>query len=137
MNNYTRIAERISDVRLLLNNVSLNTDNVTDKTILSNYYELVEFVVDNFEIPDTHVNYITDSLKVSSSGKSEIINELKYNYANTEGYFGIEIPLRGIESFFNWATDKEKEIEFEKIQKVKYLVSKLHSDIGNKYFQNP
>lgn len=95
MNTYNRIAERISDVRLLLNNVSLNTDNVGDKTILSNYYELVEFVVENFEIPNTHVNYIADSLKVSSSGKSKIVSELKHNHANTEGYFGIEIPLRG------------------------------------------
>lgn len=70
-----------------------------------------------------------NSLKVSSSGKSEIINELKYNHAKTKGHFGIEVPLRGIESFFNWATDKDKEIEFEKLLKVKYMVSKLHSSL--------
>jgi hypothetical protein len=129
MENYQILSNQISDIRLLLNRADLNTN--TDIAILNAYEELAFYVISNFELPGSHLQYILSSLgKLTSATKDTMISEIISKHKSIQGAFDIEIPLRAIESYYSWG--RPDNIDLEKLIEVKYLIAKLHSLVGDK-----
>lgn len=116
MNN---IANRLSEIRLY--NLNFNTEE--NRELIDAFYELGEFVIKNFKIPTTHIDYINKHLEISGV---DIHSEFILKYQNYKGWYNIELPLRAIECYFLWCKEDISEYELKTLKKLKFLISKLH-----------
>jgi|GEM_PF-2537948 len=128
MEDYQIIASQIGDIRFNLNRIGLKLPE--NATILKAFEELSIYVIKNFEIPGTHIDYIFECLDMAKvENSSSMIDELISINKSIEDRFAIEIKLRAIESYFSWG--RPSEIELEKLVTLKYLIAKLHALIGD------
>lgn len=127
MEEYQIIATRIAEIRLLLNRGYLELP--TDKPILDAHEKLTLFVIDNFELPNSHRDYIYKSFEIEDRS-ADLANEIRKKNKLLKGDFAIELQLRGVEAYFSWG--KPKDITLQDLISSKYLISKLHGLVGDK-----
>ena len=121
MKDYEIIASQIQDVRFILE----GTNFVLPKhsNILNVFEKLSKYVIKNFNLPMSHKDYILKSLGLDISIKIDsICEELQKKHQNISDYFEIKIPLRAIETYFNYG---RPEIELKKLIVLKYLIAEL------------
>lgn len=125
--NYNIIAESISAIRPLLKqqNSSIPEDNL----IVDAYEELAIFIISNFPTPTAHVEYILQSLDLPEN-TINLLAALESKLKNIKGNFSLELPLRALEVYFSFG---KPDIDVEIIDKLKYLISKLHHLAGENY----
>lgn len=127
-NDYLEYVRGIAELRLLLLRVDLKLPE--DKLLLEAYEKLAIYVIQNFDIPGSHTDYIRNSFKVENCDTSDILMAgIIERNKKIKDHFSIEIPLRGVEVFFSYGKPK---IEAFQHKKLKYLIAKLHSLIGDK-----
>jgi hypothetical protein len=129
MEDYQIIESQISDVRLILGRVQLELPE--DNSILDAFENLAVFVTEKFKIPASQKKLVYDNLGIDYS-VFDISNEIIKNNTKLNGYFSLELKLRGIGCIFSWV--KPENIELQDLIKLKYLIAKLHALIGDKIF---
>ncbi len=130
MTNNNLIANSISSIRLIAKNIDLNDKK--DQDIFLSFKELSKFVFENFHIPSTHLDYVTDSYK----NRNRVLNSSIEDFIDESGnLYNIDLPLRAIEVIFSFMKKEDEVEDIHKLKKVRYLISKLHHYVGRKYFE--
>lgn len=128
MENYRLIAQQIADIRLLLNRTHFNIDE--DKPVLDAYEDLAVFVTENYDLPDSHKNYIYDRFEIEQNHIGSLADQIRAKNKTIASGFNIEYAMRAVESFFSWG--RPKNMELENLISLKYLIAKLHGLVGDK-----
>ena len=131
MTNNNLIANSIFSILSIAKSIDLNDKK--DQDIFLSFKDLSKFVFENFYIPLTHLDYVTDSYKnrnrvLNSSSIQNFIDEFGNEY-------DIGLPLRAIEVMFSFAEKEDEVDDVHKLIKIRYLISKLHHYVGRKYFE--
>jgi len=132
MENYRFIAQQIFDIRFILNAIGLEKPD--DKPILEAFENLAIFVIENFEIPSSHKEYINENLGIDKSSVN-LVEDLLNTNAKITKHFSIELKLRAIEVYFSFG--RPEEIDTHNLTILKYLIAKLHSLVGDKAVKYP
>jgi hypothetical protein len=130
MTNNKLIANSISSIRLIAKNIDLNDKK--DQDIFLSFKELSKFVFENFHIPSTHLDYVTDSYK----NRNRVLNSSIENFIDESGnHYNIDLPLRAVEAMFSFMKKEDEVDDVQKFIKIRFLISKLHHYVGRKYFE--
>ena len=67
-------------------------------------YRLAIYTFNNFEVPKSHYDYITNHIKGIQIGKnqSETVNSILEHWKKVDDIFGIELELRAIEVVYSY-----------------------------------
>ncbi|MFK8302621.1 hypothetical protein ACI75Y_06890 [Capnocytophaga stomatis] len=117
------IAKRLDEIRLY--NTNFNTEE--NREIVDAFYELGEFVIKNFKIPSTHIEYINKHLGIVGV---DTYSEFILKYEHYKGKYSLELPLRAIECYFLWSEEETEDYSLKTLMKLKFLISKLHHLVG-------
>lgn len=118
------IANRLNEIRLYNLNFSTNEN----KELLDTFCELGEFVIKNFQLPNSSKDYIYRHLDISLY--DDLYSSFVSKYRELEGMYNLELPLRAIECYFRWCEEDITYYELEIIMELKFLISQLHYKAG-------
>ncbi|MFI0425320.1 MAG: hypothetical protein ACH34V_00040 [Flavobacterium sp.] len=127
MTNYIIIANNINAIRNLK---STNFNLPKDSKILNAFEDLCVNVLENYIIPNSHLDYTYESFGIEKNlTQKEMLEKIKLNHKKLENFFSIELQLRAIECIFNWG--EPEKLDYSKIKELRYLIARLHHLVGN------
>lgn len=119
------IAARIAETRYLFETNSNINEN---REVLDTFIELGQYVVNNFDIPESHKKYIYDNLKLDYT--SDISTAFNKKLHTDEGWYNTDLASRAIEVYFSWGEKKESDYDHKIIKRLKHLINKYAAATG-------